>query len=104
VSYGSSRPIAGGNSLSDHNLWYRIHVVFDYQFVPAIASETIIHLQNSTPDGYPASASVLFDGMLLEKTTDLEQMRPTSFAPQGWQIYSPSRQRSLSGEYQYYEQ
>jgi hypothetical protein len=104
VSFGSSRPIPGGNSLSDHNLWYRIHVVFDYQFVPALASETILHLQNSTPDGYPASASVLFDGMLLEKTTDLEQMRPTSFAPQGWQIYSPSRERSLSGEYQYYEQ
>ena len=104
VSFGSSNPIHVGNNLSDHNVWYRIHAVFNYQFVPALASETILHLQNSTPDGYPASASVLFDGIQFERTKDPDQRRPTSFSPKGWQLHSPTKQRSMSGEYMYYEQ
>ncbi|NLF97497.1 MAG: hypothetical protein GX569_12215 [Candidatus Riflebacteria bacterium] len=104
LSFGSSKPITGGNNLSDHNVWYRVYAVFDYQFVPALASETILHLQNSTPDGYPASASVLFDGIQFERTKDPDQRRPTSFSPKGWQLHSPTKQRSMSGEYMYYEQ
>ncbi|KAF1081369.1 MAG: hypothetical protein GQF41_2175 [Candidatus Rifleibacterium amylolyticum] len=104
VSFGCSNPMHGGNNLSDHDVWYRVYAVFDYQFVPALASETILHLQNSTPDGYPASASVLFDGIQFERTKDPDQRRPTSFSPKGWQLHSPTKQRSLSGEYLYYEQ
>lgn len=103
VSSGKSGTFRVPPALADHEVWYRIYAVFDYQFVAELASETIIHLQNSTPDGYPASASVLFDGIQFEKTVDNDQMRPTSFSPKGWQLHSPSKQQSISGEHQYYE-
>lgn len=103
VVAGRSQPFSLADALSDHNVWYRVFVAFDYKFDPALASETLIHLQNSTPDGYPASASVLFDGIQLERGLYSDQIKPTSFSPKGWHITSPNRQRSISGEHQYYE-
>ena len=85
----------------DHQNWYRVYLGFDYQFDQGVASETIIHLQNSTPAGYSASTTVYFDGIQLERAFE-GQDRPTTYN-QGATLHSPSHDRSLQGGYKYYE-
>lgn len=87
----------------DHQTWYRVYLAFDYQFDQNLASETIIHLQNSTPAAYTASTTAYFDGIQLEKAFFADQTSPTAYSGSGVQIFSPNTGRSVSGENEYFE-
>lgn len=88
--------------LSEPVIWYRVHVAFDYRFDNLLASDTIIHLQNTSPAHYTASAAVLFDGIQLEKAQAPGQTRPTSYSS-GKKLISPTLEKSLSGNQSYFE-
>ncbi len=87
----------------DHQKWYRVYLAFDYQFDQNLASDTIIHLQNSTPAGFTASTTAYFDGIQLEKAFFADQVAPTAYSGSGIQIFSPNPGRSISGENDYFE-
>lgn len=90
-------------SKPDHQAWYRVYFAFDYQYDKNLASETIIHLQNSSPAGYTSSATVYFDGIQLEKGFFADQTEPTAYAGSGVQIFTPNTGRSVSGGNKYFE-
>lgn len=102
VNYGIS--LTSSDAVSpDHKVWYRVFAVFDYGFDFNVASETVIHLQNSSPNSYTASASVLFDGVQLEKALFPDQLWPTAYNPTGNKIISPSLKPTLTGDSIYQE-
>lgn len=105
VAYAGKSEVLLDSSIAhpDHQTWYRVYLAFDYQFDQNVASETIIHLQNSTPAGYTASTTAYFDGIQLEKAFFADQTAPTAYSGSGVQIFSPNTGRSVSGENEYFE-
>lgn len=104
VSLGKSEPFVMPGTLPGEEItWYRVYFAFDYRFESATASDTIIHLQNSTPSHYTASATVLFDGVQLERGINPNQTRPTSYSPNSRKLVSPNMERTISGQQSYYE-
>jgi len=105
VAYAGKSEVLLDSSIihPDHQTWYRVYLAFDYQFDQNLASETIIHLQNSTPAGYTASTTAYFDGIQLEKAFFADQTAPTAYSGSGVQIFSPNTGRSVSGENEYFE-
>ncbi|MBU1106103.1 MAG: hypothetical protein KKB51_05485, partial [Candidatus Riflebacteria bacterium] len=80
--------------------YFRIYLAFELTFDPLVASYTTINLQNSSPV-LPASTSVWFDGIQLEKARP-GQTRPVAFHERAT-IHSPTKNRAIDGKYDYYE-
>jgi len=80
--------------------WYRIYLRFPYVHNPAVASNTYILLQNTTPV-VPAKHAIWFDGIQIEKANDGFQA-PTPWNKKG-KLSSPSLYKTLNDEQQYYQ-
>lgn len=79
--------------------YHRIYAKFNYTFSPP-AKETRIILQNTSNE--PASCSVWFDGIQLEKAFDAKQTLPTTYHFKG-NLLSPEFKQQLEGGPDLYE-
>lgn len=78
--------------------YYRIFLAFERTFNSVVASDSLILLNNSSPD---AGQPVWFDGIMLERA-EPAQTRPSSYHPTKT-LRSPNRELTIQGDRSYNE-
>lgn len=78
--------------------YYRVYLAFERTFNPAVASDSLILLNNSSSD---AGQPVWFDGIMLERA-EPAQTRPSSYHPTKT-LRSPNGELTIQGDRSYNE-
>jgi hypothetical protein len=82
--------------------FYRVYITFDLTYTePMPYASTHVVLQNNSL-GVGDPQAVWFDGIQLEKLSDTDTPKPSSFHPYG-HLISPTLEKTIGGDNSYYE-